>query len=294
MWAWLTEPLSLTIHQKTLLACLLIGFTNGFTSAFIVLRKSALKVGSLSHTLLPGIALAILVTGGLTWTNAFLGALFAALLVGLGSLAVERSSRLDQETALAVFYTAAFSGGIVMLNSMQVPQALEHWLFGNISLVADADLWIAYGISVVALLALTLLQRPITIMLFEPNVAASLGVPVRWLSFLLFALVIIVLISSLQAVGCILALGLLVAPAAIVYFFTDHTQALFWLGGLVGAAGASSSVFLAYWIGWPHGPTIVLVLGGWFVLAYLLSPKYGLWKRFLAPRHRHGGKVVSQ
>ena len=115
---WLLEPLQHPFNQRALLAALLIGMTNGYASAFVVLKKSALKVGSLSHALLPGIAVAILLVGLHDW-SAFLGALIAALLIGLGSLAVSRGSRLDQESALAILYTAAFSGGIILLRRIE-------------------------------------------------------------------------------------------------------------------------------------------------------------------------------
>ena len=86
--------------QRALLAGLLIGFTNGFFSGFVVLRRTALSVSALSHTMLPGIALGILITGALTQANAFIGALSAALIVGLGSVVVSRTSRVDQGLSL--------------------------------------------------------------------------------------------------------------------------------------------------------------------------------------------------
>src|SRR6478752_6006041 len=103
----LTNP----FYQRALATAGFIGFANGFVSGFVVLRRNALSVSALSHTMLPGIALGILVTGALTQWNAFLGALFAAMLVGLGSVAVARGNRVAQGTALAVLYTAAFAVG---------------------------------------------------------------------------------------------------------------------------------------------------------------------------------------
>jgi manganese/iron transport system permease protein/iron/zinc/copper transport system permease protein len=104
-------PFQDPFFQRALLAGLLIGFTNGFFSGFVVLRRTALSVSALSHTMLPGIALGILVTGALTQANAFIGALAAALFVGLGSVVVSRSSRVAQSTALAILYTSAFALG---------------------------------------------------------------------------------------------------------------------------------------------------------------------------------------
>jgi manganese transport system permease protein len=275
---WLIEPFRHEFNQRALIAALMIGFTNGYASAFVVLRKSALKVGSLSHALLPGIAVAILVVGLHDW-SAFLGSLFAALLIGLGSLAVSRGSRLDQDSALAILYTAAFSGGIILLRRLGVTSEMEGWLFGNIMGLRDNDLWTNFWISTGALTFLTALHRPLLMTLFDAEVAATLGVPVRALQYALFAVLIIVLISSLQAVGCMLALGLLVTPAATIYLLTDSTEALFWGGAILGGLCAACAVLMGWWLNLEQGPAIVLVLGAVFLLAFLFSPRYGVIRR---------------
>jgi ABC-type Mn2+/Zn2+ transport system permease subunit len=283
---WLLEPFQHPFNQRAVLAALLIGLTNGYASAFVVLKKSALKVGSLSHALLPGIALAILVAGLNPW-SAFLGSLFAALLVGLGSLAVSRGSRLDHDSALAILYTAAFSGGIILMRRIGMVQEMEQWLFGNIMGLRDSDLWTTFWISCAALGVLTALHRPLLMCLFDAEVAATLGVPVRALNYLLLAVLIVVLISSLQAVGCMLALGLLVTPAATVYLLTDSTNALFWGGSLLGGAVAAIAVLAGWWFNIEQGPAIVLVLGAVFLLAFLFGPKYGLLRHALQQRPPH-------
>lgn len=223
----ITDFLAEPIAKRALLACLMIGFANGFVSAFVVLRKSALKIGTISHSLLPGLAVAILIAGLNQW-SALTGAIFAALIVGLGSIFLSRTSRLDQDTAMGVLYTSAFAAGLLILKNLDVRQKLDEWLFGSIISMADSDLWIAFGISAIAVISLTILQRPLLIYLFEPNIAASLGVPVRLLNYATFAITILVLVSSLQAVGCILSVGLMVAPAATMYLLTNNARALFW------------------------------------------------------------------
>jgi manganese transport system permease protein len=276
------EYLQSPIATRAILACLMIGFANGYVSAFIVLRRSALKVGTISHALLPGLALAVMISGGLTQWNGLLGALLAALLIGLGSLFVERTSRLDQDTALGIIYTAAFAGGLIILSRLNVRQKLDEWLFGSILGMADTDLWIAFAISAVAIILLTALQRPLLIWLFEPSIASSLGIRTHLMSYALFGVVILVLVSSLQAVGCILSVGLLVTPAATVYLFSNNARTLFWGGGLIGAFGSLTAFFVHYWLDWHLSATIVVVLGVLFLLAYLFSPRYGLirqWKK---------------
>jgi manganese/iron transport system permease protein/iron/zinc/copper transport system permease protein len=177
---------------------------------------------------------------------------------------------------MGILYTTAFAGGMIVLNELGLQQKLQEWIFGSIQAMQDSDLWIAYGISFVAVMLLTALQRPLLIYLFEPNIAASLGVPVRFLNYALYTLVVLVLVSSLQAVGCILSVGLLIIPAATVYLLTDNANALFWGGAAIGALGSLLAFWLQLVTGWHLGPTILVVLGSLFVSAYLLSPRYGL------------------
>lgn len=272
----MSDLLANPFFQRALAAAAFIGFTNGFFSGIVILRRNALSVSALSHTMLPGIALGIFITGALSQWNAFLGALFAALMVGLGSVAVSRGNRVEQGTALAVLYTAAFAGGIALLPKLDTRQELEHWLFGDIVAVGNHDLWIAFGIGAVILFLTNLFMRPILLTLFEPNVAAAQGVHVRFIQYLVFTLLVLALVSSLQAVGCVLSVGLLVTPAATVSLFTDKTSALFWGGGLLGGFGSVAAVLASGPLGISPGPAIVIVLGGIFVLSYILSPKYGL------------------
>ncbi len=271
---FLAEP----IAQRSLWACGVIGFSNGFMSALVVLRRSALHIGTLSCALLPGIALAILLFG-LLQLSILLGAAMAGLLVGLGSLFVSRTSRLNHDTALSILHTTAFAVGYLILIRLGLQQKVDDWLFGNIMSMGDADLWVAYGTGALAVLGITTLQRPLLIYLFDPRAAATMGIPTRAFSYGIFALIILVLVSSLQAVGAFLTLGLLVAPAATMYLLTDRASWLFWGGGIIGAGGSMAAFFLSYPLGWHLGATIIIVLGTLFLLAYLLSPRYGLLLR---------------
>lgn len=271
IWTFLSEP----IAQRSLWACAVTGFTNGFVSALVFMRRSSLQIGTLSCALLPGIALAILLFG-LVELSILIGAVIAGLLVGLGSLFVSRTSRLDHDTALSILHTTAFAIGYIILVRLGLQQKVDDWLFGNIMSMSNMDLLIAYVTGALAVLSITALKRPLLICLFDPRAAATMGIPTRPFSYGIFALLILVLVSSLQAVGAFLTLGLLVAPAATVYLLTDRAELLFWGGGLIGGGGSVLAFFLSFPLGWHLGATIILVLGLLFLLAYLLSPKYGL------------------
>ena len=265
----LQDCLAMPISQRALLACLMIGFANGYISAFIVLRRSALRVGTISHGLLPGIALAVMLFGLSQW-SVLVGAVAAGLFVGLGSLLLSQRSRVNQDTALGILYTAGFAGGLIIISRLGIRQKLDEWLFGGLMGMSDADLWIAFAISTLAVLVLTAYQRSILLMLFEPNIAASVGIPVKSLNYTLFSVVILTLVSSLQAVGCILSIGLLVAPAATIALFSKDASKLFLGGGILGAVGACSGFILSYYLDWPAGSAIVFLLGTVFLIGFIV------------------------
>ena len=268
---FLGEP----IAQRSLWACAVIGFANGFVSALVVLRRSSLQIGTISCALLPGIALAILLFG-LMQVSILIGAIFAGLMVGLGSLFVSRTSKVDHDTALSIIHTTGFAIGYIILIRLGLQQKVDDWLFGSIMSMGNSDLWTAYGISALAVISITVLQRPLLIYLFDPRAAAAMGIPTRAFSYGIFTLIILVLVSSLQAVGAFLTLGLLVAPAATMYLLTNRASMMFWGGGLIGGLGSVLAFFLSYPLGWHLGATIIVVLGTIFLLAYIFSPKYGL------------------
>lgn len=285
--SFLWEPFTHEFMQRALLGCALIGFTNGFLGAYVVLRRMALMADALSHSLLPGLALGVILFG-LTPLSLFFGALSAALMVALGAAVIARSSRVKEELALGILYTMAFAIGVLMLEFAPTRVSLLHYLFGNVLGQGSSDLWIAWGVAAVTLPVMVLLQRPLFLFLFEANVARSQGVRVDALNALVTAFVVLAMISALQAVGVILALGMLIAPAATIYLLSDRFEYLFWGGGLLGAFGSCAGLLISHWFNLRSGPCIVMFLGGMFAAAYLFGPRYGiiprLWRR---KRHFH-------
>ncbi|MGE9266589.1 MAG: metal ABC transporter permease [Verrucomicrobiales bacterium] len=267
---FLGEPFDLLLYQRALLATLVIGFANGYTSAFVLLHRSPLKLTALSHSLLPGIAFAAWFVG-LGVASAFVGSVVTALAIGGLTLLLSQKTRVSDDTVLAVLYTGAFALGIIVLNKIGAAQELDHWLLGNILGLSDVDLWMSFIVGVISVAVLTLFQRAILLTLFEPQVARSLGVPVKALHYGLFALLIFVLVTTLQAVGCILAIGLIVTPAATVRPFTNSARTLFLASGLLGALASALGLWLSYRFDQPAGASIVVTLSACYLASALFS-----------------------
>lgn len=288
---WLFEPFQHEFMQRSLVACVLIGFLNGYLGAFVVIRRMALMADSLSHSLLPGLAVGLLLFG-LAPAGLFLGALCAALFVALGAQVLARGSRVKEDTALGILYTVAFSVGVLIISFVKVRVSLMHYLFGDVLIVSNSDLWTIYGICLLVIPVLVALQRPLLLTLFDPAVARSQGVRVDILNLVIVLSLVFSMIASLQAVGVILLLGLLLSPAAAMYLLCDSYPRMLWGGGILGVLGSCLGLLLSYWLNVPSGACIVLVVGSFFVLAYVFSPRYGL-VRYLAKRgHFHEASLT--
>jgi len=287
------QVLSYGFGQRAVLAAAMVGFVNGYLGGYLVLRRDALFAGALSHTLFPGIALGALIAG-LNPVSALVGAAITALVVGLSATGVANTSRLDKEAALAILYTAAFGVGLIVLSRLSTYVRIDDYLFGNILAVSNQDLWFVFVAGGVIMSVLILLARPLLLFLFSEEVAATQGVPVNLLRYLLSGLLVLTMITSLQAVGVILTLGLLVAPASILYLYSNSPRVIFWGGGVLGGAVSVACVFISHGLDLQTGPSIVVALGILFAIGYLASPRYGLAASLFRRRHMMGDEDGAQ
>ncbi len=271
----ITDILSYEFNQRALLVAVMIGFMNGYAGGYVVLKRGALFAGSLSHTLFPGIAIGALIAG-LNPYSALIGAFIMAMVIGLGSEGIAANSRIDRDASMAVLFTAACAFGLMVLKRVATNVRVEDYLFGNILGVSDWDLWFIFLAGGGVLSALILFQRPLQVHLFSPELAASQGLPVKLLDYLLAAVVVITMVASLQAVGSLLAIGLLVAPAATLYLYLDSPAMILWGGGLLGVLIATAAVILSNVANMPTGPALVILLAVVFLTGFVFSPRYGL------------------
>ena len=257
--------LQYSFNQRAILAAAVIGFSNGALGTLIVLRKHSLVVSALAHSLLPGIALAMWVFGGLTPFVGFAGSLVSSLIVGLATVFVARRARLDDQTALTVLYTTAFAAGLLLLEKLPSYVGLESWLFGNILNLRDSDLMICFSVAAGITLLLAWHRREWFLFLFEPSVAASMGVPVTRLSYVLTGMMVLGLVTSLQAVGAVLSAALFIIPTATLSQWVDSPRALMWGSGVYGTGMSVLAVGVSNWLDLQTGATLILLLGCGFL-----------------------------
>jgi manganese/zinc/iron transport system permease protein len=283
-----------------------LGLVAGAVGAFAVLRRQSLQGDMVSHAALPGVAVVFLLGGESPAALIVGGALagwVAMLLVGL----VSRRSRVPFDAALGGALAVFFGLGLVLMTYIQhhVPEASRHpldrYLFGQAALLREPDLRAIGGVGVTALLILAVFWKELKLLSFDPDYAASLGLPVRRLDLVLTTLTVVAVVVGLKAVGVVLMTALLIAPAAAARQWTDRLGRVVLLSGLFGALAGLSGTVLSHLLSGlpgikaiPTGPTIVLCATALVVVSLLFGTSRGMvWEFFRSRRQRadHLGPV---
>lgn len=273
------------------LGAALLGVVSGVLGSFAVLRRQALLGDAMSHAALPGIVIAFMLTGRRDPLILLLGAAVAAWLAALLLLGVTRTTRIKEDSSLALILAVFFGFGLVLLSFVQrSPDAaqagLKTFILGQAAALVERDLWAMLALGVPALLVVALFWKQFKLISFDPEYAASLGLPVRGLSVLLTTLVVIAIVIGLQTVGVVLMSAMLIAPAAAARQWTDRLSLMVGLAALFGAiSGVAGAAISATARGLATGPTIVLCMGAIVLFSLLLAPNRGVvWTRLRGRR----------
>lgn len=266
------SPLQFQFMQRGLLASVLVSGLCAIVGCFVVLRSMAFLGDAMSHSVLPGVAVAYLVGGNLT-----LGALIAAVAVALGISVVSRRGTLREDTAIGILFSSALALGIALISTIRSYAVdLSHILFGNVLGVGPNDLlWIGgLGIAVLAILALA--YRPLLVLAFDPILAATLRLPVERLRALLLVLISITIVVSLQVVGIALVAAMLVTPAATAFLLTRRLPTMAAVSALLGILSGVAGLYASYYLNIASGASVVLSATFFFLLAFFFSPRRGI------------------
>lgn len=264
------------------LGAALLGIVSGVLGCFAVLRRQALLGDAMSHAALPGIALAFMITGRRDPLILLIGAGVAAWLAALLLLGITRTTRIKEDSGLAIILSVFFGLGLVLLSFLQQsPDAaqagLKSFILGQAAALVERDIWAMLALGAPALLVVALLWKQFKLISFDPEFAASLGLPVRGLSVVLTTLIVVAIVIGLQTVGVVLMSAMLVAPAAAARQWTDRLSTMVVLSALFGAvAGVAGALISAGGRGLATGPTIVLCIGAIVLVSLLFAPRRGL------------------
>jgi manganese/iron transport system permease protein len=250
----------------------------GVIGSHVVLRGMAFIGDAVSHSVFPGVAVAFVAGFDLVIGGAVAGVVTACLVA-----VFSQNRRLKEDSVIGVFFAAAFGLGIVILSSAPgYSGSLESFLFGSILGISDGDVLNIAVIGGALLIAAFLLHKEFVAVTLDREMARSVGLPVFKLELALYVMVTLAIVISLQAVGNILVLALLITPAATARLLTDRLGVMMLLAPAIGALSTVVGLYLSYALDLAAGGLIVLVVTALFLLAWLLAPKHGLVPRLRA------------
>jgi manganese/iron transport system permease protein len=278
---WLVEPLQYAFMVRGLVAVVLVGIVCAVVGTYVVLRGMAFFGDALAHAILPGVAVGYLVGGGAR-EPLFWWALLAAILSALGIGAITRNTRIREDTAIGIIFAGMFALGIALISTVRNYSVdLTHFLFGDVLGVRTADLILTAVFGGLVLLVILGFYKEFLVLSFDPVLATTLRLPARLLEYLLFILIAISIVVSLQTVGVALMLAMLVTPAATAYLVTRRLPVMMAFGATIAAISGVVGLYLSFYFSVASGAAIVLSCTTFFFITWAVQT---IRQRRLNPR----------
>ena len=260
--------------QKALLTGLVVGIVCGVIGSFIVLRGLALMGDAISHAVLPGVAISFMLG-----INFFIGAVVVGLLAAIGIGFINQNSNIKNDSAIGIVFSTFFAIGVLLIAKANTAMDLTEILFGNVLTVRDVDRTLTLIVAGVVICVVVLFYKEFLMTTFDPTMAEASGMPVKTIHYGLMVLLTLVTVVSLQTVGVVLVVSLLITPAATAYLLTKRMSSMIILSASLGGISAIIGLMFSIKFNLSSGPTIVLVATAFFLLAFIFAPKKGvLWK----------------
>ena len=268
------EPLQYPFMRDALLVGSVVAAMCAVLSCFLILRGWSLMGDAISHAVLPGIVLAYI--AGLPLA---IGAFAAGLLCAVSTGFIKQNSRLKEDTVMGVVFTGLFAFGLVLFSRTPSDMHLDHILVGNILGIESSQVWQTLGLGSAVLAVTLVLRRDLLLICFDPGQARVMALPDRFLNYLLLSLLSLAIVVSLQTVGIILVIAMLVTPGSIAHLWTDRFDRMLMVAVASAVLSTVTGVFVSYHIDGSTGACIVLAQALLFVGSLLFAPKYGILSR---------------
>ncbi len=276
----------LAFLPKALLMATMSAVVCGVVGCYVVLRGMAFIGDAVAHAVFPGLAVAFVLGGGLV-----LGGVVAGVVTAILIAVFSQNRRLKEDAVIGVFFVASFALGIVVISrAAGYAGSLQQFLFGSITGIPIAAPVTTSRSGVLVLGVLLLLHKELVTVSLDRESARAMGVPVFWLDLVLYVLVTLAVVISVQTIGNILVLALLITPAATARLLTDRLAVMMLLAPAIGALAALVGLYVSWSWDYPTGGTIVLILTAWFLVAWFLAPRQGV----LAKRRRRGAVADAE
>jgi len=270
--SFLLAPLQYEFMQRGMFAAILVGIVCAVVGTYVVLRGMAFFGDALAHTILPGIALGYLLSGGAR-EPLFWWALGTAVVAALGIGTISKNAEIKEDTAIGIIFAGMFALGIALISTVRSYTVdLSHFLFGDVLSVSTQSLWLILIFGGLVLLIIFAFYKEFTTLSFDPILAITLRLPVGVLNNLLLTLIAVTVAVSLQTVGVALMVAMLVTPAATASLLTKRLFNMMILAAVIASLSGVIGLYLSYYLSIASGAAIVLTATLFFMIAFA-------WKR---------------
>ena len=273
--------------QRALVGSLAVCLGAVPVGVFMTLRQMSLTGDAMAHAILPGAAIAYLLSG-LSLVALTLGGLVAGLVVAALAGWVARSTHLKEDTSLAAFYLVSLALGVLVISLKRSNVDLFHVLFGNILALDNAALWLLASIATISMLFMAFLYRPLVIECVDPSFLRRSGRASSVAHYGFLFLMVINLVGGFHALGTLMAIGIMILPAAAARFWAKTLDGILTISVLVSIAGCYAGLLLSFYFDLPAGPAIVLSLGVVYMTSIFIGFNGGLLEKYYSGRHLTG------
>lgn len=281
------DILQQTWAVRALLASSMVGVMCGVLGCFIVLRNMSLIGDALAHAILPGVVFAFMLVG-YSALGFFTGAVLAGLFTAVGITWIQHNAKTKNDAAIGIVFTAMFSIGVMGISAISrgdgVHLDLKDFLFGNVLGVANSDLYITAAVTIYVILSVAVFYRYLFVSTFQPVIAQTMGISVKLIHYFLMLLLSFAVVASLQTVGVILVVAMLITPASTALLLSNRLKWVLIISAFFGLLSAIIGFILAVIFETTPGPAMAVTATFFYLLAVFFAPERGLL--FRAYRNR--------
>jgi manganese/iron transport system permease protein len=281
------EPLTFEFMRNSLLIALMLGVLCAVVGSYLIVQHMGLLGDVIAHAVLPGLAIAFYLG-----IDIFLGAFISGTLSSLVIAWIQSQSRIKIDVAMALVFSGSLALGIMLITLFKSKLDLHSFLFGDILAVTSADVGRTFLITTFVLILVKLFYKELLFYTFNPLGAQATGLPVNLIHFGLISALTLTIIASMQAVGVLLVVSLLIGPGITAYLLVKELHQMMIVGAIIGMVSSVTGMYISYHLNVPSGPSIVLVTTLLFLIALFFSPSQGILTR--PEMVSHHAKMIRQ
>lgn len=279
--------------RRALVACAALAVGAGPIGVFLVLRRMSLMGDAIGHAVLPGVAVGYMVSGLSLWAMSA-GGIAAGLIVALLSGATSRATGMKEDASLAGFYLASLALGVMLVSLRGSAVDLLHILFGSILAVDDTGLLLVVSVATLSTLTISIIYRPLVVECFDPVFARSVGAGGAWVHGVFLGLVVLNLVAAFQALGTLMAVGIMMLPALAARFWSEDVSHIVVISTGVALASSVVGLLVSFHFELASGPAIVLVASAVYLSSIVAGSRSGLIARWRRRPHFHDPGQVKR